>query len=186
MFYGLHGQLLEAELDLQTKILVALVCDRFDNYSGEFKEVSAFTICNKTVNRNSNTTMMTTRQVDLRSEQNKPLVELIAKQKIDSNNIDAIEEEIEFQVFKFDRNLRSSSRMSTEVPQQKSKTTKKSKPICQNKNVSGPVQIFVNTGLISPKTLVLDVKEDTTVTMIKSIIEVSGSNFHFESNVADE
>ena len=81
MFYGLHGQLLEAELDLQTKILVALVCDRFDNYSGEFKEVSAFTICNKTVNRNSNTTMMTTRQVDLRSEQNKPLVELIAKQK---------------------------------------------------------------------------------------------------------
>ena len=48
MFYGLHGQLLEAELDLQTKILVALVCDRFDNYSGEFKEVSAFKICYKT------------------------------------------------------------------------------------------------------------------------------------------
>ena len=70
--------------------------------------------------------MMTTRQVDLRSEQNKPLVELIAKQKINSNNIDAIEEEIEFQVFKFDRNLRSSSRMATEVPQQNSQTTKKS------------------------------------------------------------
>ena len=68
MFYGLHGQLLEAELDLQTKILVALVCDRFDNYSGEFKEVSAFTICNKTVNRNSNTTIMKTTLLGLRDK----------------------------------------------------------------------------------------------------------------------
>ena len=40
MFHGLHEELLDAELDLETKILVALVCDRFDNYSGEFKEVN--------------------------------------------------------------------------------------------------------------------------------------------------
>ena len=105
------------------------------------------------------------------------MVELIANQKINSNNIDAIEEEIEFQVFKFDRNLRSSSHMWTEVPQQKCKKSqrkmKRSKPVSQDRTVSGPIQIFVNTGLISHKTLVIDVKEDTTVTMIKSIIEVS-------------
>ena len=40
MFHGLHEELLKADLDLETKILVTLVCDRFDNYSGEFKEVN--------------------------------------------------------------------------------------------------------------------------------------------------
>ena len=114
-----------------------------------------------------------TRQVDLRSEQNKPLVEMIAKQKIDSKNIDTVEEEIEFQVFKFDRSLRSSSRMSTEVPQQSSKKMKNRKAFAQRKNASGPIQIFINTGMSSgPKTLVLDLREDTTVTMVKNVIEV--------------
>ena len=39
MFHGLHKELLGAELDLETKVLIALVSDRFDNYSGEFKKV---------------------------------------------------------------------------------------------------------------------------------------------------
>ena len=40
MFQNLHQKLLDADLDMETKILVVLVCARFDGYSGEYADVS--------------------------------------------------------------------------------------------------------------------------------------------------
>ena len=39
MFQRLHQELLDFKLDVETKVLVVLVCTRFDGYSGEYARV---------------------------------------------------------------------------------------------------------------------------------------------------
>ena len=110
MFDGLHKKLLAAQIfmNLKTKILVALVFNRMDNYSGEFKEVRLqFYILNNKFEQKlekdhyKDDITLASREIDIRSEEYKSLIELIANQKIDSNNTDAIEDEVTFSIFKF-------------------------------------------------------------------------------------
>ena len=56
---------------------------------------------------------LASRDINLRSEQNKSLIELIANRKVSSENLDAVEEEVELLIFKFDRTLRAESRIPT-------------------------------------------------------------------------
>jgi len=138
MFQHLHQELLDSKLDVETKIVVVLVCSRFDGYSNDYVK--------KLIREHdADEVVRATRRVDLRTDFHKPLLELIVKKKITSTNIDQIEEEVEFLIFKLDRDLQKHAH----IPRLDLRTN---------------FQVFVK----GSDTLVFDIDGNTTVAQLKA------------------
>jgi len=102
----LCSQLREAELDLQTKLLICLVSNTFDNFDG-YMEQYLFR------RYDSTEVLLKMADLNLKDEQSKKLIKLISDEDIDS-----IEEEIEFKVFRLAKSLKQKNITKTSLSSQ--------------------------------------------------------------------